>query len=104
MHKLLAEIATLIEGQTRDAFMADTAKPHALAMYFLRLGEAANRTSRNTWGDHPQIPWQKLANLRHLIAHEYRRIDHLELWKLAIVDAPMLALDLPKPPAPKDIF
>ena len=104
MHQLLSDIAGLIEGQERDAFMADISRPHALAMYFLRLGEAANRTSRSTWADHPSIAWQKMANLRHLIAHEYRRIDHLELWKLAKIDAPVLAQALPKPPPPAEIF
>lgn len=73
-------------------------------MSFLTLGEAANRVSRATWAIHPQVEWQKLANLRHLIAHEYRRIDHTELWRIATEDAPALARLLPTPPAPDDIF
>lgn len=104
MHQLLAEIARLVDGEDRDVFMDDIARPHALAMYFLRLGEAANRVSEAIRAEHPEIAWQQMANLRHLIAHEYRRIDHLELWNLARVDALRLARVLPKPPPPADIF
>jgi uncharacterized protein with HEPN domain len=104
MHRALENIALLIEGEASDAFLSDRSKPHALAMHFLTLGEAANRISRETWALHPQIEWQKIANLRHLIAHEYRRIDHAELWDIAMTDAPALARTLPKPAPPAEIF
>ncbi|QLQ13672.1 MAG: DUF86 domain-containing protein [Brevundimonas sp.] len=55
-------------------------------------------------GRDPEIAWQKIANLRHLIAHEYRRVDHLELWNIAIRDAPDLARQLPTPPPPAEIL
>jgi uncharacterized protein with HEPN domain len=51
---------------------------------------------------HPDVPWQRIAKLRHIIAHEYRRIDHGELWEIAINDIPRLAIDLPAPPPPED--
>jgi uncharacterized protein with HEPN domain len=104
MHRSVAEIANLIDGEVRENFLADQSKPHALAMSFLLLGEAANRISRATWAMYPKIEWQKMANLRHLIAHEYRKIDHAELWKIATTDAPELAQTLPKPPPPSEIF
>lgn len=104
MHRSLEEIGFLVEDEVRDAFLSHRSKPHALAMHFLTLGEAANRISRETWALHPQAEWQKIANLRHLIAHEYRRIDHTELWKIATTDAPALTQALPKPPPPADIL
>ena len=104
MHRILEEIAELTEGEFREDFLADRFKPDALAVRFLMLGEATNRISRATWALHPQIEWRKIANLRHLIAHEYRKIDHAELWRIATIDAPALALTLPLPPPPADIF
>lgn len=104
MHRSLKDIAELIAGETREAFLADRSKPHALAMYFLTLGEAANRISRASWALHPEVEWRKIANLRHLIAHEYRKIDHAELWRIATTDAPALAQTLLVPPPPADIF
>ena len=104
MHRSLAEIAALIEGEGREAFLDDSHKPHVLAMRLLTLGEAANRISRETRALHPLIAWQQIANLRHLIAHEYRKVDHVELWRIATTDAPKLAQALPMPPPPADIF
>ncbi|WP_372706926.1 DUF86 domain-containing protein [Brevundimonas sp.] len=104
MHRSLEDIAALVADRVPQAFLSDRAKPHALATHFLTLGEAANRISRETWALYPQIEWQRIANLRHLIAHEYRKIDHAELWKIATTDAPGLARALPKPPPPADIL
>jgi uncharacterized protein with HEPN domain len=104
MHGVLADISALIEDQDRDAFLADISRPHALAMHFIRLGEAANRVGRDTWSAYPQIAWQKMANLRHLIAHEYKIVDHAELWTIATVHVPQLRDALPKPPPPSELF
>ena len=104
MHQIVLEIAELVDGEVREAFLADPFKPDALAVRFLMLGEAANRISRGTWALHPGIEWQKISNLRHLIAHEYRKIDHGELWKIATIDAPALARTLPTPRPPAEIF
>jgi uncharacterized protein with HEPN domain len=104
MHRCLTEIAEVIEGEDRDVFLADLSKPHRLAVVFLMLGEAANRISCGTWARHPEIEWQRIANLRHLIAHEYRKVDHAQLWQIATTDARALARILPSPPSPADIF
>jgi uncharacterized protein with HEPN domain len=104
MHRIVREIAERVEGETKEDFLADQHKPDALAMSFLALGEAANRTSRGTWKMHPHIEWQQIASLRHLIAHEYRKIDYGELWRIAIEDVPALGQALPEPPRPEDIF
>jgi uncharacterized protein with HEPN domain len=104
MHRSLDDIARLVEGENEEAFLADGSKPHALAVFYLTLGEAANRITRQTWALHPDIEWQQIANLRHLIAHEYRKVDHRQLWDIARSDAASLAVSLPKPPPPADIF
>lgn len=104
MHGVLADIAALVRDQQRETFLADISRPHALAMHFIRLGELANRISRTTWSEHPAIAWQKMANLRHLIAHEYRVIDHGELWTIATVHAARVSKALPTPPPPGEIL
>lgn len=104
MHAVIADIAALVGDQQPDEFLADRVRPYALAMHFIRMGELANRVSRATWTDYPNIAWRKMANLRHLIAHEYRVVDHAELWRIATRHVPQLAESLPKPPPPEDLF
>ena len=98
MRSALASIADLIEGEDRTTFLADKAKPHALAMFFVVLGEAANKVSPALKGRHPDLAWGYAAKLRHLIAHEYQRIDHEQLWEFATLDAPEMQARLPQPP------
>ncbi|WP_162175592.1 HepT-like ribonuclease domain-containing protein [Brevundimonas bacteroides] len=97
----LASIADLIEGEEREAFLADKAKPHALAMFFVVLGEAANKVSPAVKSAYPELAWSYAAKLRHLIAHEYQRVDHQQLWEFATLDAPEMLAYLPQPPEPE---
>mgnify|MGYP003394490991 CR=1 FL=1 len=94
----LASIIDLIEGEDRTAFLADKAKPHALAMFFVVLGEAANKISPEVKAAYPDLAWGYAAKLRHLIAHEYQRIDHVQLWEFATLDVPQLQAVMPQPP------
>ncbi len=98
MRMALASIAELIEGEDRSSFLRDKAKPHALAMFFVILGEAANKVSLTVKTAHPDLAWDYAAKLRHLIAHEYQRIDHEQLWEFATLDVPEMRRRLPQPP------
>lgn len=102
MIEAIALIENIVDGEVREAFLGDKAKPHALAMFFVMMGEAANKVGTGVRMAHPEVPWQRIAKLRHIIAHEYRRIDHGELWEIAVNDIPRLAIDLPDPPPPED--
>lgn len=107
VHEMVARIAaieSLVADRDRDAFLSDIALPHALALHFLVLGETANRLSEPFRAALPQIEWRKIVNLRHLIAHEYRRIDHAELWRLSLTHIPELKSALPSLPPPSEIF
>ncbi|NBB63058.1 DUF86 domain-containing protein [Pseudomonas sp. ODNR1LW] len=90
--------------QDRDAFLADIALPHALALHFMVLGEAANKLSKSFKAAVPDVEWQKIINLRHLIAHEYREIDHAQLWDLSLTNIPALKAALPPLPPPAKVF
>ena len=39
---------------------------------------------------HPDGSWRHIINLRHLIAHQYRRVDMDQLWTITIDDIPRL--------------
>ena len=96
----LDRIARLVDGQEKRTFLDDQAKPHALAMFFVVLGEAANKVSDELKAAHPTVAWHRSAGLRNMIAHEYRRIDHDQLWTIAVEDLPIIRARLPEPPSP----
>ena len=104
MLEALRLLHDLIEGESESAFLADKSKPHALAMFVIMLVEAANKVRPAMQRARPDISWRRIANLRHIIAHEYRRIDHSELWRIATSDDPKLRALLPSPPSPPVIL
>ena len=104
MLESIALIERLVVGREKQAFLADQSLPHALALHFLVLGETASKLSKGFKAAVPSIEWQRIINLRHLIAHEYRRIDHAELWRITFVELPKLKSALPELPAPGDIY
>lgn len=99
MRVTLDRITGLIDREDKAEFLADKAKPHALAMFFVVLGEAANKISPELKAQHPKLAWSYATRLRNLIAHEYRRIDHEQLWEFATLDVPVPRAQLPKPSA-----
>jgi uncharacterized protein with HEPN domain len=100
MQVRLDQVASLVADQDRETFLADEAKPHALAMFFVVVGEAAGKVSPELKAAYPDLAWEFTKRLRNLIAHEYRRVDWNLLWTIATEDAPRLRADLPEPPPP----
>ncbi|GAA0618720.1 hypothetical protein GCM10009422_12650 [Brevundimonas kwangchunensis] len=108
MIQRISQIEGLVTDRDRDLFLADISLPHALALHFLVLGETANKLSASFKASFkaavPEVEWKKIINLRHLIAHEYRQIDHAELWRLSLTKIPELKAALPPLPPPAEIF
>lgn len=104
MLERISLIEHLVSGREEQAFLNDMSAPHALALHFLVLGETANKLSKSFKAAVPVVEWQKIINLRHLIAHEYRTIDHAELWRLCFDEIPQLKSDLPDLPPPATVF
>jgi uncharacterized protein with HEPN domain len=53
--------------------------------------------------DAEQIPWRPIIAKRHVLAHDYGRIDHERIWEVATVHVPeliarLLPLIPPQPP------
>ena len=54
------------------------------------VGEAANKVSRPSREESPEIPWLKFINLRHKLVHEYDDIDYEIIYKTVKYDIPPL--------------
>ena len=58
-------------------------------MYRLQvIGEAASKLPLAAKQSHPEIDWEKITGLRHLIVHEYWRIDLNRVWDIVTRDIP----------------
>jgi uncharacterized protein with HEPN domain len=71
------------------------------------IGEASWRLSDAFKAAHPTIPWQRIAAMRHVLVHDYFRVDLDQVWNVATVHIPVLESQvdaivaaLPPSPAP----
>ncbi len=79
----MVEAAQWLIEQTTSLIIADLLanKTMQLAMerQFEILGEAASHVSAATQQQRPAIDWRRIKDFRNLIAHEYFRVDYVQL-------------------------
>src|SRR5512135_1621860 len=64
-------------------------------MYRLQvIGEAANKLPASAKRRHPEVDWERIIGLRHLIVHEYWRVDLDRVWEIVTKDIPDLVAAL----------
>jgi uncharacterized protein with HEPN domain len=81
-----SESARPLPGGAHQSLLRD-----ALLFQFVVLGDAVKNLSAETRSRAPEVPWQDIAGLRDLIAHEYFRIEIERI--LAIVERDLPSLD-----------
>ncbi len=58
--------------------------------YLQIIGEAASRLSEQIQINHPEIPWEKIIGMRHVLVHGYFEIDLNLVWEAIERDIPDL--------------
>jgi uncharacterized protein with HEPN domain len=79
-------------GRTLDQpSLIDDPLLHDAVLYeFIVLGEAVKHLSSVTRAQAPEVPWQDVAGLRDLIAHEYFYIEMPRVLEIVERDLPVL--------------
>lgn len=73
-------IRSHLDGISRSAFVVDVKTQDAVVRRLEVIGEAARGLPTETTARHPYIPWQDVVNMRHRLAHEYRKTDPAIVW------------------------
>lgn len=96
------KVVRLAEGQTQHDLFADESLRYAMERLIEIVGEAARKVSRSTQDQNPHIPWQKIVQQRHVMAHDYGDIRLDALWRVVTIHIPALIPQLeaivPQPP------
>lgn len=87
-------VARFTAGHTRDAYLSDEVLQAAVERKIEIIGEAARKVSSEAQNATPEIPWKKIAAQRHVLAHDYGRIEHDRLWNVVTVHIPELVSQL----------
>lgn len=61
-----------------------------LLRYIQIIGEAAWRLSDTFKIGNSQVPWRRIAAMRHVLVHDYFRVDLDQVWSVVTVHIPAL--------------
>lgn len=88
-----AQLAALV-AEGREVFDRDSIRQRAAERLLEIIGEASNAISNEFKGEHTDVAWRHVVNLRHLLAHHYHRVDMDQIWTIATIDVPAMAEQL----------
>ena len=88
------EAVNLLGETSREQLEDDRTLQLALTRLVEIVGEAANRVSKTTQDDHPEIPWRKIVGMRNRLIHGYDITDTDILWDTITDDLPPLVAKL----------
>ena len=87
------EIASIVLRGASE-FEGDVVLRRAVERCLEIMGEAAKAVSAEFASAHPEVPWSDMAKVRDRLSHHYHRVDPAQLWTMASVDVPAVALQL----------
>ena len=76
-------VASKVSGVSRADFDANDDLQLALVYLIQVIGEAANRLTQEQRESHPDVPWRDIIGMRHVVVHDYFRIDLDVVWDTA---------------------
>lgn len=75
-------------GKTFQEFAGDEILLDATVRNLQNIGEAVRCLPEQTRALRPEIPWQRIVGLRHLLVHHYFGVDEEIVWDLAVNRCP----------------
>ena len=83
-------VLRFVAGISRDDYLHNEVVQAAVERKLEIVGEAARRVSADLQRSSSEIPWSKIRGQRHVLAHDYGRIEHDRLWVVVTQDLPKL--------------
>lgn len=73
-----------------EQFVTDRMRYFAVMKNVEIVGEAANMLTSDFRSHHPELPWEQIIGMRHVLVHGYAQISDLKLWRTVVNDLPPL--------------
>ena len=92
----VTEIRTAIANETKESFIENHILRIAVVKWIEIIGEASNHISILTKEAIPDVEWNMIIGLRHIVVHEYFGINFDIIWNIAVNDVPTLGHKIEK--------
>lgn len=84
------EARAIVHGRNYEIFIKDRIRVLALERALEVVGEASRNVTPARKAAIAEIPWNLLAGQRNVLAHQYGKIDHFQIFRTASEDIPRL--------------
>ena len=82
------------QGLAFDDLVGNKMLCHAVVHNIQVIGEAAYKLTKEFCEAHPDVDWKDIIGLRHVLVHDYYRIDFSELWAIIHDELPHLRIQI----------
>ena len=91
IREAITNIETFLVGTTTcEAFTANKILCHAIVYNLQCIGESVYRLSAEFTSSHPQMDWDAIKGLRHVLVHDYYSGNMETVWMILEKDLPRL--------------
>lgn len=73
-----------------EQFAPNKVMCHAVCYNLQCIGESVYKLSKEYVASHPQIDWEAIEGLRHVLVHDYYQVDFGTVWEIVQKDLPLL--------------
>ncbi len=77
-------------AQGADLFLRDELIQNWAIHHIQIIGEAARALPQDFRDQHPEIPWNNIIGMRHILVHEYFGVDIMMVWQVISDNLPQL--------------
>lgn len=77
-------------GITKERFYSSEEKQDLVTRRLEIIGEATKNIPEGFKKEHPEIPWQDIADMRNILIHQYFEVDYGIVWKTLTESIPPL--------------
>ncbi|MDE7418909.1 MAG: DUF86 domain-containing protein [Muribaculaceae bacterium] len=56
----------------------------------VKIGEAAYKLTKKFKNDHPELPWDAIIGMRHVMVHDYYTMRSQKIWETIVYDIPSM--------------
>jgi uncharacterized protein with HEPN domain len=78
----------------KERFLEDELIRTYIIHHLQVLGEAGTKLSADLRSRYPDIPWPKVLGMRHVLVHDYFRVDYDIVWDVVEKELPVLKIQL----------
>jgi uncharacterized protein with HEPN domain len=97
MLEAIANIEEFMAGiQSCESFQSNKLLCHAVVYNLQCIGENVYRLSRDYIQNHPEVDWNSIEGLRHVLVHDYYTVNMTMVWEILQKDLPELKSYLEK--------